>query len=141
MIPHIRLHGHKKLANIGCLAVVEVGHHPFDVLDGRGVHFTEAAVRDSRLQYGICVRAGTGRPGEGIQVRRRCVMIAEAAIHAVHELTVHKRRAVAVWGTVGEQTGAPICLIGGNFEAGTRVRRGKSRSRQQAQDCHQRQKQ
>ena len=68
-------------------------------------------------------------------------MIAEAAIHAVHELTVHKRRAVAVRGTVGEQTGAPICLIGGNFEAGTRVRRGKSRSRQQAQDCHQRQKQ
>ena len=68
-------------------------------------------------------------------------MIAEAAIHAVHELTVHKRRAVAVWGTVGEQARAPICLVGGNFEAGTRVRRGKSRSRQQAQDCHQRQKQ
>ena len=92
-------------------------------------------------EYGICVRAGTGRPGEGIQVRRRCVMIAEAAIHAVHEFTVHKRRAVAVWGTVGEQARAPICLVGGNFEAGTRVRRGKSRSRQQAQDRHQCQKQ
>ena len=53
-------------------------------------------------------------------------MIAEAAIHAVHELTVHKRRAVAVWGAVGEQARAPICLIGGNFEAGTRVRRGEA---------------
>ena len=68
-------------------------------------------------------------------------MIAEAAIHAVHELTVHERRAVTIRRTVGEQARAPICLIGGNFEAGTRVRRGKSRSRQQAQDRHQRQKQ
>ena len=141
MIPHIRLHGHKKLANIGCLAVVEVGHHPFDVLDGRGVHFTEAAVRDSRLQYGICICTGAGRPCKGIQVRRGGVVIAKSAIHAVHELTVHQRRAVTIRRTVGEQARAPICLVGGNFEAGTRVRRGKSRSRQQAQDCHQRQKQ
>lgn len=68
-------------------------------------------------------------------------MIAEAAVHAIHELTVHQRRTVAVRGSVGKQARAPICLVGGNFEAGTRVQRGKSRSRQQAQDCHQRQKQ
>ena len=65
-------------------------------------------------------------------------MIAKSAIHAVHELTVHKRRAVAVRRTVGEQARRPICLILCDLEAGTRVRRGESRSRQQAQDRHQR---
>ena len=44
-------------------------------------------------------------------------MIAEAAIHAVHELTVHERGAVAVWRPVGEQARRPICLVAGDFEA------------------------
>ena len=65
-------------------------------------------------------------------------MVSKSAVHAVHELAVCQRRAVAVRGTVGEQARAPICLIGGNLEAGTRVRRSESRSRQQAQDRHQR---
>lgn len=36
-------------------------------------------------------------------------MVTEAAIHAVHELTVCQRRTIAVRRTVGEQTG--FCVI------------------------------
>ena len=138
VLPNVGLYRHKELADVGFLAVVEVGHHPLDILNGRGIHLAETAVRERQLQYGICICTGAGRPCKGIEVRRCCIVIAKSAIHAVHELAVHQRRAVAVRGTVGKQACAPICLVGGNFEAGTRVRRGKSRSRQQAQDRHQR---
>ena len=62
VLPNVGLHGHKKLADVGIFAVVEVGHHPLDVFDGHGIHLTEAAVRECRLQYSIRIRAGAGCP-------------------------------------------------------------------------------
>ena len=49
VFPDIGLGRHKKLADVGILAVVEVGHHPLDIFDGHGIHLTEAAERKCRL--------------------------------------------------------------------------------------------
>jgi len=63
-------------------------------------------------------------------------MIAEAAIHAVHELTVHKRRAVAVWGTVGEQARAPVVLVLCDRDAFACVGSSECCGWKQAENCH-----
>ena len=67
-------------------------------------------------------------------------MVAEAAVHAVHELAIHERRTVAVRRTVGQQARAPICLISRDLDTRAGLSRSDGRSRQQTQDRYQCQK-
>ena len=63
-------------------------------------------------------------------------MIAEAAIHAVHELTVHERGTVAVRGTVGEQAGAPVVLVLCDRDAFACAGCSECCGWKQAENCH-----
>ena len=68
VIPHIGLYGHKELAYIGCLAVVDVGHEPLDIGERRGVHLAKAAVGNSGFENGVGVCIGSRGIGKRIAV-------------------------------------------------------------------------
>jgi len=68
VIPHIGLYGHKELAYIGCLAVVDVGHEPLDIGERRRVHLAKAAVGNSGFENGIGVCIGSRGIGKRIAV-------------------------------------------------------------------------
>ena len=63
MVPHIGLDRHKELPDIGCLAVVNVGHEPLDIGKRRGVHLTKAAIGNGGFEHGVGIRIGSRSVG------------------------------------------------------------------------------
>ena len=117
MIPDIRLERHKQAAGDVAGIVRDIGHHPFDVFLGDGVHLTQAGLGNRLFPQGIGIHAGGAGVGITIEETGSSVPIGIAEIHAIELFSSSHRRAVGILLAGGGQAGRPEVGVCGCFDA------------------------
>ena len=117
VVPDVGLQGHEQTAGDLAGIVRDIGHHPFDVFLGDGVHLTQTGLGNRLFQQGIGIRAGGAGVGITIEETGSSVPIGIAEIHAIELPSGSHRRAVGIRLTGGGQPSRPEIGVCGCFDA------------------------
>ena len=130
VVPDVGLQGHEQAAGDLAGVVRDIGHHPFDVFLGDGVHLAQAGLGDGLFPQSICIRAGGAGVGVAIEETGCAIPIGIAQVHAVKLFACGHGRTVGI-GLAGRcQPGRPAVGVCGRRNAGAGGGRCKCRGRQ-----------
>ena len=140
MIPNVRLQSHKQAAGDVALVVRDIGHHPFDVFSGDGIHFAKTRIRNSRIPQSVTVCSSGAFVGVRVQKTGCSKSVRIAEIHAVELFACCRGRAIGVLLSSGGQAGRPEVGVRCRLNACSTAGSCQCRSGQQCQQGQQRQK-